>query len=90
MGFCSDLCLFLLAVFLPPVAVLVRRGCRGSFWLNILLTILGWIPGVIHAWYVILRYPTVTVDRAAPAPRRTVVATSPRTSTGSRIHKKHY
>lgn len=25
-----------------------------DFWLNILLTILGWIPGVLHAWYVTL------------------------------------
>lgn len=85
----SDFCLFVLAVFLPPLAVIVRRGCRGSFWLNILLTILGWLPGVIHAWYIILRYPTVTVDRTVPA-RRPVVATSPRTSTGSRVHKRHY
>ncbi|KAF9490330.1 hypothetical protein BDN71DRAFT_1454446 [Pleurotus eryngii] len=23
-----------------------------DFWINLLLCLLGWIPGVIHAWYV--------------------------------------
>ena len=38
-----------LSVLLPPVAVLMNRGFGGAFILNIALTILGWIPGVIHA-----------------------------------------
>jgi hypothetical protein len=38
--------------------VLLRRGCSGSFLLNIILTILGWIPGVIHAWIVIIAEPS--------------------------------
>jgi uncharacterized membrane protein YqaE (UPF0057 family) len=25
------------------------------FWINIILTILGWIPGVIHALWLVLR-----------------------------------
>ncbi|KAK6014793.1 hypothetical protein OSTOST_19815, partial [Ostertagia ostertagi] len=32
-----------------PLAVLLDRGCRRSFWINCLLTLLGFIPGVIHA-----------------------------------------
>ena len=27
-----------------------ERGLKAEFWINILLWILGWIPGVIHAW----------------------------------------
>ncbi|EGG25152.1 hypothetical protein DFA_03400 [Cavenderia fasciculata] len=30
------------------------KGCSGTFWLNVLLTILGYIPGVIHAIFVVL------------------------------------
>lgn len=42
-----------LALVLPPLAVFFTVGLKGHFWLNIVLTILGWIPGVIHAGYVI-------------------------------------
>ncbi|KAG0697067.1 plasma membrane proteolipid Pmp3 [Suillus ampliporus] len=40
---------------LPPVAVFFKRGCAADFWINICLTILGWIPGVLHAWWIISR-----------------------------------
>lgn len=39
----------ILSILLPPVAVLMNKGFGGAFLLNILLTIIGWIPGVIHA-----------------------------------------
>jgi len=45
MGTLSDVLLIILAILLPPVPVLIRTGCSGQFLLNILLTILGWIPG---------------------------------------------
>ena len=44
--------LYIIAIFLPPLAVLLT-GRIGSFFLNILLTILGFIPGLIHAVIVI-------------------------------------
>jgi uncharacterized membrane protein YqaE (UPF0057 family) len=44
----SDVCLYLLAVFLPPLAVFLDTGCSADFLINILLSILGWIPGVIR------------------------------------------
>jgi uncharacterized membrane protein YqaE (UPF0057 family) len=40
--------------FLPPLGVLIAGGSVGEFLLNIVLTILGWVPGVIHVFYVIL------------------------------------
>jgi len=30
-------------------------GFAGAFWLNILLTLLGYIPGIIHAIWIIAR-----------------------------------
>ena len=47
--------LFFLCVLLPPVAVLFT-GRMGSFLLSLLLTFLGWLPGVIHAFFVVSDY----------------------------------
>lgn len=46
----------LFAIFLPPVGVFLTVGIRGAFWLNILLTILGYLPGIIHAVWVIAKH----------------------------------
>ena len=40
-----------LAILLPPLAVGLQRGLTGTFWLNVVLTLIGWLPGVIHAFY---------------------------------------
>ncbi|KAH9444196.1 hypothetical protein MJO28_013522 [Puccinia striiformis f. sp. tritici] len=52
----SDICKIILAIVLPPLGVFLERGCVADFWINILLTILGYIPGIIHALYIILKY----------------------------------
>ena len=52
----SDIFKILLAILLPPLGVFLEVGFKGHFWLNILLTLLGYIPGIIHALYVILRH----------------------------------
>jgi uncharacterized membrane protein YqaE (UPF0057 family) len=44
--------LYLLAVILPPVAVLLR-GKPFQALINLVLTCFFWVPGVIHAWIVI-------------------------------------
>ena len=44
------------AILLPPVCVFLEVGFKGHFWLNILLTLLGYIPGIIHALYVIFKH----------------------------------
>jgi uncharacterized membrane protein YqaE (UPF0057 family) len=46
---------YFLAIILPPLAVLLC-GKPIHFILNIILTILGWIPGVIHAILVVNSY----------------------------------
>ena len=43
------------AIFLPPLGVFLEVGLKGHFWLNLLLTLLGFIPGIIHAFYVIMK-----------------------------------
>lgn len=50
----SKILLMILAVFLPPLAVVLRKDdIETHFWISICLTILAWVPGVLHAWYVI-------------------------------------
>lgn len=44
--------LYFLAILVPPVAVLFR-GKPVQALLNCLLCLLGWIPGIIHAFMVI-------------------------------------
>ena len=44
-----------IAVLLPPVGVFLQVGLRGPFWINILLTLLGYIPGIVHAVWIIAR-----------------------------------
>jgi len=43
------------AVLLPPLGVFLHSGLRSRFWLNLLLTLFGYIPGVIHAVWVVLK-----------------------------------
>lgn len=50
----SDVLLLLLAVFVPPVSVLIRRGFFSrDFLLNVLLFVFFFFPAIIHAAYVI-------------------------------------
>lgn len=46
---------YFFAIFLPPVAVLLC-GKPGSFLLNLILTLCGWVPGVVHAIIVVGSY----------------------------------
>nr|GAT58682.1 predicted protein [Mycena chlorophos] len=44
--------LFILGTLLPPLAVAARFGIGSDFWLNLLLTICGYIPGHGHNFYI--------------------------------------
>lgn len=48
-----DVLRVLLSILLPPVGVFLQVGIGWQFWINIVLTLLGYIPGVIHAIYII-------------------------------------
>ncbi|CAM8927355.1 unnamed protein product [Rhodiola kirilowii] len=44
----------ILAILLPPVGVFLRYGIGVEFWICLLLTILGYLPGIIYALYVLV------------------------------------
>lgn len=50
-----DLLRIILAVLLPPLGVFLQVGLGSQFWLNVLLTLLGYIPGIVHAIWIIAR-----------------------------------
>jgi len=50
-----DLIRILIAILLPPLGVFLQVGIGPHFWINILLTILGYIPGIVHAVYIIAK-----------------------------------
>jgi len=50
-----DLVRILAAIILPPLGVFLQVGLGLHFWLNILLTIFGYVPGIIHAVWVVVR-----------------------------------
>jgi uncharacterized membrane protein YqaE (UPF0057 family) len=49
-----DLIRIIFSILIPPLGVFLQVGIGPQFWINILLTILGYIPGVIHAIYIIV------------------------------------
>ncbi|KAK6363806.1 hypothetical protein TWF730_001216 [Orbilia blumenaviensis] len=54
----ADCFLAVLAVLFPPIAVWVKRGvCSADSIINIALLCLGYLPGLLHAWYIIAKYP---------------------------------
>lgn len=50
-----ELIKIIIAIILPPVGVFMQVGIGKHFWLNILLTLLGYIPGIVHAIWVIAK-----------------------------------
>lgn len=50
-----DLVRILFAILLPPLGVFLQVGIGPQFWINILLTLLGYIPGIVHAVWIIAK-----------------------------------
>lgn len=50
-----DIMKILLAIILPPLGVFLTKGVSPALAINILLTILGWLPGSIHAVWIIVK-----------------------------------
>ncbi|MEO1148541.1 MAG: YqaE/Pmp3 family membrane protein [Cyanobacteria bacterium J06638_22] len=44
---------YLFGILVPPVGVLLTYGISSTLVINILLTLLGYIPGIIHAVWAI-------------------------------------
>ena len=56
-----DLLRIILSILLPPLGVFLQVGIGLHFWLNIVLTLLGYVPGLVHAiWIIATRGPGPT------------------------------
>mgnify|MGYP000508564638 CR=1 FL=1 len=51
------LLLIILSIFLPPLAAFLVVGLSTHFWVNLILTLLGWLPGLVHALWLVLGRP---------------------------------
>ncbi|KAJ1274990.1 hypothetical protein BS78_05G102100 [Paspalum vaginatum] len=61
---CASFLTVILAIFLPPLGVLAKRGCcTHEFWLCLLLTLLGIIPGIIYAIHTVCKDDKKHCDR---------------------------
>jgi uncharacterized membrane protein YqaE (UPF0057 family) len=46
----------ILGIFLPPLGVFLTYGIGPTLFINIALTLLGWVPGSIHAVWAISKH----------------------------------
>lgn len=51
----------LLAIFLPPLGIFVQEGLNSNFWINVVLTLFGYLPDIIFALYILLAKESVRV-----------------------------
>ncbi|KAJ1834911.1 hypothetical protein IWW55_004762 [Coemansia sp. RSA 2706] len=76
-----DFLLVVLSIIFPPFGALLRRGCGADFLINCGLTALGYLPGLIHAWYLICKYPAheyeMLVDDEEGPRHHVVIISSP-------------
>ncbi|RFU73540.1 plasma membrane proteolipid 3 [Trichoderma arundinaceum] len=92
MGVCAAVCLVIVTIFFPPLGVWAVAGCGIDLFINICLTILGYFPGHIHAFY--LEY--VYYDRKQQAreghypPRRAPGIYSDKVQTGGQGYRQGY
>ena len=56
-----DIIRTIFSIIIPPLGVFLQVGIGKHFWINILLTILGYVPGFIHAIWVIWTFPRTPV-----------------------------
>ncbi|BCR89522.1 YqaE/Pmp3 family membrane protein [Aspergillus chevalieri] len=78
----------LVTLLVPPLGILLISGCNVDLCVNILLTILGYLPGLIHALYLEhVYYSRRNIDPAA-APRKDAPGVySSRIQHGGRHHQ---
>jgi uncharacterized membrane protein YqaE (UPF0057 family) len=51
----NKIIMIIIAFFIPPLAVAIKSGLNMTFVINLVLTLIFWIPGFIHALLVILK-----------------------------------
>ena len=50
-----DIIRILFSIIIPPLGVFLQVGLGKDFWINVVLTLLGYFPGLIHAIYIIAK-----------------------------------
>ncbi len=50
-----DIIRIIVAILLPPLGVFLQEGLGKHFWINVILTLLGYLPGIVHALYIIIK-----------------------------------
>jgi len=53
----NDFLRILVSIFLPPLGVFLQEGLEKHFWINVLLTLFAYVPGLVHAVWIIARRP---------------------------------
>ena len=51
----TDILRVLLSILLPPLGVFLQKGLGTQFWINVLLTLFAYVPGLVHAIWIIAR-----------------------------------
>lgn len=51
----DQLLLIILAILLPPLAVYLAKGIGTDFWIDLILSLFFWVPGIIYAIIVIMK-----------------------------------
>ncbi|MBZ6377779.1 YqaE/Pmp3 family membrane protein [Pacificimonas flava] len=46
------LIILILTILIPPLGVALKHGLSADFWINLILTLIFYVPGLIHALYV--------------------------------------
>jgi len=52
----KDIILLIVAIFLPPLAVLIKTGVGVELLISVVLWFFFVIPGILYAWYVIFTH----------------------------------
>ncbi len=48
-----DILRVILSILIPPLGVFFKVGFGMHFWLNIVLTLFGYVPGLVHAIWIL-------------------------------------
>lgn len=54
-----------LAILIPPLGIFLTFGLSTTLLINVLLTLLGWVPGSIHAVWAIVKHEEKAAATAA-------------------------
>lgn len=47
---------FILGILVPPLGIFLTYGVSSTLLINVVLTLLGWLPGSIHAVWAIAKH----------------------------------